>query len=223
MNLHRRSVASIPVVMILALSSCRKIEGTAPIAILASLLSGAPRPVNVDQPTTVVGGLEWDRCSYGQEFREGIGDCKGIGSVEDDYGATPVSFCSSDSNACNDADGLVDAPSDDARSELYYACHGAITLGKTGWRVPTLDELRTLLVCADGAGPSDSRRGCASGESDHPAVDLSLFANTVPGDYWSAESASRLTAKSVSFRRGYSDDSAYKSFKKYVRCVRNPS
>lgn len=207
---------------LLSLASCRQAEGLEPVAILVSLVTGLPRPVQVDQPTLTVSGLEWERCTFGQEFRYGIGDCKGAGDSENDYGATPVSFCSSDDAACNDADGLLDTPTGEARSELYYACHGAITAGKSGWRVPGVDELKSLVQCAAGTAPLDSAKGCGT-PGDLALIDLALFATTVPGDYWTAEASGVRTAHSVSFGRGYVDDSAYKSFKKYVRCVRNPS
>jgi len=84
-------------------------------------------------------------------------------------------------------------------------CAG-LSLNGTGWRLPTIKELQTIV--------DDSRT--------NPAIDTTAFPSTPADWFWSSSplAGSSSSAWSVYFDFGYSVTSDVSDFSNYVRCVR---
>ena len=92
--------------------------------------------------------------------------------------------------------------------------------GKKDWRMPTVDELMTLVKCSDGKYDTDG--SCTYYESvSTPTINSTYFPNTVSGWYWSSSpDASNISfAWFVNFSNGYSY-SYFKNYNSFVRLVR---
>jgi hypothetical protein len=76
--------------------------------------------------------------------------------------------------------------------------------GRTGWRLPIIEELQTLLNYG----------------TYNPAIDTTYFPNTVSDKYWSATTSANSTtyAWNVNFNDGYANG-YNKTYSSYVRCV----
>ncbi len=60
-------------------------------------------------------------------------------------------------------------------------------LGSSDWRLPTLEELQTLVYCSKGISRKGSTAGTACGGTPmRPTIDLRAFPNTSTGSYWSS-------------------------------------
>jgi hypothetical protein len=99
--------------------------------------------------------------------------------------------------------------------------------GGNNWRVPTKDELSSLVYCSDNA--YDAKNGaCVNSNIDYPAIDKTYFPNTSPSDdsldsiYWtfSSDFMDSKYAWDMSFTGGVSY-SGIKRDSYYVRLVRN--
>lgn len=132
--------------------------------------------------------LYFAKCSYGQTYSGGT--CTGT--------ATTVTYCSADNSSCDNGTILNGT----GTSGAYTACSsmnsGAGTYGKTNWRVPTKNELKTLINCTDQTMPTDIGY-CASYTS--PTINI-LFPNTHSGPYWSSSADASLDAWYVLFNVG---------------------
>ena len=129
---------------------------------------------------------------------------------------------------------ITDADADKPRLELWD--HGGDTYddwdtlvegsndealcGLTGWRVPTLYELATLVQCRGGVFKSIDD-GCG-GDYKRPTIDTRYFPNTSSSSYWSASPYAYLSANawSVFFSYGNDNNNLYRTSSKYVRLVR---
>ncbi|WP_019571004.1 DUF1566 domain-containing protein [Thioalkalivibrio sp. ALE11] len=148
-------------------------------------------------------GLQWMRCSLGQEWDGQT--CVGEGK---------------DKMTWQDA---LDAAKEVNRRGGYA--------GYRDWRVPTIEELNSLVYCSSGkpgyfpfVGSRD-HRGC-EGDDQMPTIDLEAFPEAFPEEwqwhqFWSASpyAGSSGLAWSVSFRTGDGHWSA-KSTSRTVRLVR---
>ncbi|BDA80069.1 hypothetical protein LPTSP3_g29990 [Leptospira kobayashii] len=161
-------------------------------------------------------GLEWQKCSVGQVYRQTQNDCQGAaaGTVLNPqdpyrYGARQLAFCDSKTHACNrvTVPQVLLAASEitiSGISEAYQAC---AALGTT-WRVPTPIELKRLT------------------ETGRISV-LNYFPSTLEAEYWSSWSNEQdipgETARSISFDRSTFGDekNTVKTDRNYVRCVKN--
>lgn len=95
--------------------------------------------------------------------------------------------------------------------------------GFSDWRLPTLEELRSLVYCSTGrhVTPNASDAACA-GSFVKPTIDPTLFPNTVAGWYWSSTSftGNSMSAWYVSFSTGESGNYGTGN-PRYVRFVRD--
>ncbi|WP_156925533.1 Lcl C-terminal domain-containing protein [Thioalkalivibrio paradoxus] len=144
-----------------------------------------------------VTGLEWMRCSLGQTWYPQSDTCQGQASRYnwDDAILLP--------QLMNEAGGYG---------------------GYKDWRVPTIDELRTLVFCSRRTPPIDPEGGrCPSG-SRSPTIFWDMFPNTPTGNFWSASPYDSYYSDSV-WRVGFRHGSAHgfsgtRSGHGHVRLVR---
>ncbi len=156
-------------------------------------------------------GITWTKCAVGQTFDPPSNTCTG--------NATGVKYCETDDNTCNDgvAGGLVSS------GPLFDACDTSNSAGHTDWRVPTIQELRGLILCSNGhVVDGDYPAQCSDGSGDFttPALDTSLFPNASSW-YWSSASyvGSSGFAWNVTFNNGTTGNGS-KSSTGSVLCVR---
>ena len=148
-------------------------------------------------------GLEWMRCSVGQEWSVTYKTC--IGKVQEFnwQGAQDVS-----------------------KKLNVTGGYG----GKSDWRVPTLRELQSIRYCSKGFGSStqDLRDGqpkvprfCNDGNTE-PTIDLATFPATPVTWYWSSTPTVGLYSYAwlVGFRIGYIGDGNSRNLSYAVRLVR---
>ncbi len=88
--------------------------------------------------------------------------------------------------------------------------------GSSDWRLPTVDELKTLVSCSKG---KDKNKGICNAESEKPTINQQAFPNTTAMWYWSG-SPSADYAWNVSFVSGNSYGSSNRSYSNAVRLVR---
>lgn len=182
--------------------------------------TGTGAPATVTSSVTV-GSLLWQRCVIGQSWNATDSNCRGAGTAATAYGAQLLQFCSSDNNNCNGGTdtGTITTPTGGSQSEALAACAALTTSGHTDWRLPTKDELKSIVVCSSGpATPLADGAPCTATPTS-PTLNPALFPDSPASEYWSQNSSSSTTAWTVNFEHGYSDDAAYKSFGKYMRCV----
>ena len=96
-------------------------------------------------------------------------------------------------------------------------CFSFAGKGANSWRVPTKNELKTLIHCTNKTMPNDSST-CGDGNSTSPTVN-NLFPNTVALNYWSSSVSNSSYAWYVLFNYGNVSDGYSKSNSLYVRCV----
>jgi hypothetical protein len=93
--------------------------------------------------------------------------------------------------------------------------------GKKDWRMPTVDELMTLVIkCSD--SKYEIYGSCTNYNSiSNPTINSTYFPNTVSDTYWSSlpNASDRLYAWNVNFKRGESNGN-YKGYDNFVRLVR---
>lgn len=89
----------------------------------------------------------------------------------------------------------------------------SLTLSGKKWRLPSLEELKSLRVCSNGFNPNGF---CKQG-SKRPTIDLKFFPSTASLYYWTS-TANAGVAWGVLFNDGYAD-LELKTLHYYVRCV----
>ena len=92
--------------------------------------------------------------------------------------------------------------------------------GKNDWRMPTVDELMTLVKCSDVKYDTDG--SCTNYTSvSTPTINSAYFPNTLSDSYWSSSPVAYSSSYAwvVNFGYGYSDN-YYKYFNNFVRLVR---
>lgn len=137
--------------------------------------------------------LEWMRCSIGQVWENNR--CEGQASELD-------------------WDDALVLPSLLNRSGGYS--------GYLDWRLPSLDELRTLVFCSANTPPfKDYEDRCAGGGHQRPTILLEAFPNTHENGFWTmtASDTGTSSARSISFRDGTEYNSS-KRIKYNIRLVR---
>ncbi len=160
-------------------------------------------------------GLIWKKCVQGYTYDAADNSCTVSGE-------TVYQWCISNSGACDDGTVLTGP-----NSGVFTTCHelnlnGGFA-GYTDWRVPILEEVKSLVYCTN--GPPDVEGNCTdqNGPFDTPVVDQFVFPHNGSSLYWTASlvSGSAVThAHIVSFSNG-SQTGMYKSYASgRVRCVR---
>lgn len=123
----------------------------------AELMQQAARNFVVVAPGVVrdkTTGLEWMRCSMGQDWSAKTNTCDGSADKFTFEGAQDIA------RQLNNAGGYN---------------------GKRDWRVPTKDELASLVVCTNGR----SSKQCADG-SARPTIAQTIFPRTPSEFFWSS-------------------------------------
>lgn len=96
-----------------------------------------------------------------------------------------------------------------------FKWNDAMKLAKDGWRLPTVDELDTLVQCPSGRTPSVRPSGayvretdgiCDGKEYKNPKININAFPNTPANEFWSSSplaSNSEGAAWAVHFGAGF--------------------
>jgi len=95
-------------------------------------------------------------------------------------------------------------------SNAITYCEGLTLGGRSDWRLPNINELRSIVDY---------------GKSSSPTIDSTSFPNTQSNGYWSSSTYAQYTANSwyVLFSNGLVNDSNRTvDFLNYVRCVTGP-
>ncbi|MDX1960651.1 MAG: DUF1566 domain-containing protein [Leptospiraceae bacterium] len=159
-------------------------------------------------------GLVWMKCTMSNVS----GVPRGGSSCTTGTAGFIYAFCSTDNHNCNGGVSTLNLQPPPwiggSTSSLWNACNNANSnpsggfAGKTNWRVPTRDELTSLV---------DYSRTSA------PTINETYFPNTVASNYWSSTTfaPNTINAWYVYFVNGsvFSND---KSNNYYVRCVSGP-
>lgn len=147
--------------------------------------------------------LYFAKCSHGQTYNQTFNFCTGT--------AITSKYCNTSDNSCNGEN--INYPV--SLGSLYNVCSGIILGGKTGWRVPTKNELKLLINCNNLNELPVDGQSCSN--SNPPNIN-NLFPNTIPSNYW--------TATPLGFGASYyllfSDGGLYSGGKTesfYIRCV----
>lgn len=158
-----------------------------------------------------VNHLVWKKCSEGQN---NDAQCTG-------YSVSTV-FCKEADNSCNGGDekNLLN------KGPLFAVCdtlnaNGGFG-GKSGWRVPTIEELRTLVQCGKNNNATLAENEACPEKSPAPAINQMLFPNTKHENYWSAtpyQSSPTIHAWAIFFGNGAARQ-FFKAYTNAVRCVR---
>ena len=148
--------------------------------------------------------LTFMKCSQGQTWNSKTNSCDGT--------AIRYEFCPTGDNACDNGTILTSGPA-------YTTCNDLNFAGKTDWRAPTKNELKTLIHCTNKTMPDDET-SCGDGNHTSPTVN-NLFPNTVADSYWSSSTLVDITSFAwyVDFSYGYTNLNA-KTYNVSVRCVR---
>ncbi|MCE9499643.1 MAG: DUF1566 domain-containing protein [Leptospira sp.] len=210
-------------------------NGTTKNYVVSVFVAGAGDNLN---GTISLSGLSWSKCTFGQSWRPGFNDCKGSGTESDNWGATPLQYCSTGilQTACtvNNGNGFsLISPTGGATSTLYNACNslnqvngGKGSGNKTGWMVPSAYQLDSLLVCGSTVGiQGQMPYDCSTGSS--PFINTSLFPDIpLSSNYWSStlytlDGNNIWTAITVLFTSGVNDaiEVNQTSIPVFVRCA----
>ena len=156
--------------------------------------------------------LYFAKCSYGQSWNSSTNNCQGTGNSGNNYGAATVQYCNANDSSCDNGSILNGS----GTSGAFTACNSLSLAGKI-WRVPTRNELKTLIHCTDLNMPLNGF-DCGGGNYTSPSVS-NLFPDTPASFYWSSSAWPDVRyALYILFDNGL-NALTDKSFPRYVRCV----
>ena len=153
-------------------------------------------------------GKMWMKCAQGMVFNANDNNCTGS--------PTSLQFCSTADNSCNG--GNDESPLDSGPA--FESCEALVFAGFSDWRVPTKEELASLVVCNDGLLNHPERSDCGGVNITSPAIDTSLFTNFPSASYWTQDSSSASNAWYVSFGTGTLTNGLSKTSNFRVLCIR---
>lgn len=172
----------------------RPTPSTAPSGTVITLLGGRYRDHGDGTVTDVKTGLQWMRCSLGQNWKGGtcVGEAK-------EFAWRAAMKAAETLNRQNGYAGYRD------------------------WRLPTRDELVNLVYCSNGRPKTwnDSGGGC-QGDYDRPTIYQTAFPNTPISYFWSSSPDADNTyfAFYLFFGDGYSSSYGDRNHSHRVRLVR---
>ncbi|MCI5190018.1 MAG: DUF1566 domain-containing protein, partial [Candidatus Electrothrix sp. AS4_5] len=136
-----------------------------------------------------------------QESKKTIGQyiTHGNGTVTDTKTGLMWKRCSEGLSGDNCEHGKAEEYTyDDAVKRFKHVSYA----GYSDWRVPTINELKTLVYCSKGV--QENKRGRCNRGSEEPSINQQAFPNTEKGAYWSGLSSSPFGAWYVYFNLGHS-------------------
>jgi len=143
---------------------------------------------------------------------------------ECDGEADLFNFCATPDNACDS--GTADFPggvlSGEGISELWDACNDLVYAGYEDWRVPTKEELVSVVECNDGKTPGDDET-CGSGNYSWPPLDRLVFPGNFPIPWFWTSSVKATDSGAgwfVYFFNGYVTGADKSDDEAAVLCVR---
>ncbi len=160
-----------------------KVAPASPPPVAETLMAGRYRDNGNGTVTDMQTGLQWMRCSLGQEWKNGT--------------------CRSEAQKYTWQKAL------DAASTLNRQGGYA---GYRDWRVPTRGQLFTLVYCSSGQPKTWNNTGNpCEGDYGPPTIYQPAFPNTQPIWYWSASPYAPYAGNAwfVLFNFGYDNDNAY--------------
>ncbi len=145
--------------------------------------------------------LIWMKCMQGQTYDVSSKTCTGSSAV--------YPYCTSLSNACDS--GNMSTVGTLTSGFAYDTCNSLNTspsggyAGKTTWRVPTVEELKSLVYCSNGPNnPLSTNTSCTFGYSS-PTINKAFFPDAPSSFNWSSSTkiSSTMSAFVVSFGDGW--------------------
>ncbi len=158
--------------------------------------------------------LTFMKCSQGQSWNSGTNNCDGS--------AGNYKYCNVNGFDCNGGinTGSLGTFLNNAISTAYATCNELNFAGKINWRVPTKNELKILIHCANKIMPNDNNN-CGTDNFISPSIS-NLFLNTISDSYLSSSSSDIGSVWSVNFVDGNVYRYGHKTNNYYVRCISGP-
>jgi len=133
----------------------------------------------------------------------------GDGTITDTATGLMWKRCSEGLSGINCEEGEIERYTWDAATQRFK--NAVVYAGYADWRLPTLDELKTLVQCSNGRDNDDNRwcNDIFHGHIFHgPTINQQAFPNTEDWSYWSGSPSadSSDSAWSVNFFNGSSND-----------------
>ncbi|MCB1194414.1 MAG: DUF1566 domain-containing protein [Leptospiraceae bacterium] len=161
--------------------------------------------------------LYFTKCVYGQTYNSATNDCDGTSNLGN-YGAKNIQFCKTYDNSCDNTITVTSGP-------LFDACSGLSLTGKS-WRVPTKNELKLLVNCANTTNmPDHDYHSCPKTDLLN-IINLFPIPSTLRDFYWSSNvyTGSNLGNGNMSYALFVSFDDGYvlsdwKDKSYYALCV----
>ena len=156
-----------------------------------------------------------EKCTQGKDYLVDSDECVGPSM-------TAFQYCDQSNNSCNAGvdDGSLDGS---GNSEVWDTCSNLVYSGYDDWRVPTQEEVISLVYCSNGFVVTAESDGCdtVSGAWDIPTINTALFPDFPATWVWTSASNADGSGNAwvVYFDYGYVMNSS-KANTNSVLCVR---